>query len=102
MPPAYFATTVDPFLLDLYAEVDAAQSEVPPADRYLRWAPSVTLLAGGVECETSVDEYRGPQGRGWAIVAKVVDAGATWVRLVGFGPESRDKAWTRIPASLGG
>lgn len=96
MPPAILASVVDPFLAEMYAAVVEDQGLPPDGTRYRQWPRSTSILGTGLPCETRVDEYDGPNGRGWVLVARVSDSGVTWMRAIGYGPELRDMDWSRI------
>lgn len=45
-----------------------------------------------------VDEYEGPQGRGWQLRIRLLRDGVTWERVIHYGPETwREQPWHVVP-----
>ena len=76
--------------------VDVPDKSRRPDNQPQDWTDFGVTLPATMDFSAQIHESEGPQGPGWILVVDVIEAGKTWTRQKGFGPESRDRDWEEV------
>lgn len=67
-----------------------------PSDQVEDWNAAGVSLPSTMVVAVQVDNYDGPSGQGYVVIAEVELAGRVWRRALGIGPEARSHDWQKV------
>jgi len=68
-----------------------------PTDQAETWNQIGIIIPGTISCSMTVNNYGGPQGQGWVMIARFRHSNLIYSKSTNSGPEAyRDSAWTQV------